>query len=150
MFWFQGPSCSVSVIANRSFWRHTPRAVLCFWLPQVPRASQIKGCWCAHHHMLGCWLKHHIKPCAEGQQAKSGWGRPSHMILAVYARTDVCRRGNTWGMLAQRFMTAATVETLWAEAAVDLQTPVTCTVLGVMPSKRLWHASQSLATVKSV
>lgn len=52
-------------------------------------------------------------------------------------------------MFAQRFMTVATVETT-AEPAVDLQTPAACTVLGVMPSERLWHASQSLAGVESV
>lgn len=137
MFWFQGPSCSVPVIAHRSFCRRTPWAVLCFWLPRVPRALQIKGCWCTHHHMLGCWLKHHISPCPVGQQAIS------HDPGCPCMHWCMLEGKHLRDVRAAFDMTVATVETLWAEPAVDLQTPAACTALSVVPSERLWHASES-------
>lgn len=50
-----------------------------------PRASQIKGWWCTHHHISRC-------PVDQQQNGRGRWGRSPHMIPAVHSHTDGSHR----------------------------------------------------------
>lgn len=106
-----------------------------------PRASQIKGWWCTHHHISRC-------PVDQQQSGRGRWGRSPHMIPAVQSHTDGSHREEP---LEGRFsnvswhLSGHSGNTL---SGADCWSPkhfAACTVLS-----STWHASQSLMRAESV
>ncbi len=107
----------------------------------VPRASQIKGWWCTHCHMLGCWLKHHIsRSPVDQQRIEGGGGGVGHLTWSQQSMQELMQVWERSHLkdVSQTFhdIRAVTVETLSAELGDDLRTPAVWTVLWSQLSDR--------------
>lgn len=102
MFWFQGPSCCVSVIANRSFWRHEQFCVSGYHGCHVPR--RLKG---VGAHITTCWDVGSSTTSAHalrGSKQRAGGGghltwswQSMHALMYVGGETpEGCSRNVSW------------------------------------------------------